>query len=67
MKTKKIKFIFNLIKSVCAAFFGVQSNKNRIQDFNDGHHFTYYIATGIIIAAILVATLIAIVNYILNG
>lgn len=52
--------IVNTIKSVAAAFFGVQSNKNRERDFSQGK-LSHFIIVGIIGVFIFIAVLIAIV------
>ena len=55
---------FATIKSVAAAFFGVQSNKNREQDFTEGK-LSHFIVAGIIGVIIFIAILIAIVNLVI--
>jgi len=52
--------INNTIKSVAAAFFGVQSNKNRERDFSEGK-LTHFIIVGIIGVILFIAVLVAIV------
>ena len=44
---------FSLIQSVCAAFFGVQSEANRKRDFESGQ-FWHFVVAGIIFVLILV-------------
>jgi hypothetical protein len=53
-------------KSVGAAFFGVQSDKNRERDFTEGK-FSHFIIAGVIAVVIFIASLIAIVSLILPG
>lgn len=65
MKTKKIKLLLLVAFSVCAAFFGVQSQKNRLKDFNSNIHPIWYIAVGITIAFTLVIAIMLIVENIL--
>jgi len=48
------------IKSVAAAFFGVQSNKNRERDFSQGK-LSHFIVVGVLGVFIFIAVLIAIV------
>lgn len=48
-------------KSVAAAFFGVQSNKNRKKDFSQGK-LCHFIIVGIISVVIFITVLIFIVN-----
>lgn len=59
--TSSIKETF---KSVAAAFFGVQSNKNREKDFSQGK-LSHFIIVGIISVALFIATLIFIVSLVL--
>jgi len=51
-------------KSVGAAFIGVQSNKNRERDFNQGK-LSHYIIAGVIGVALFIGVLIAAVSFIL--
>ena len=52
------------MKSVCAAFFGVQSEENRKQDFEESEQpFTYVIAA-IILAALLISCLFIVILWI---
>jgi hypothetical protein len=52
------------LKSVGAAFVGVQSDKNRERDFTEGK-FSHFIIAGVIAVVIFIASLIAIVSLIL--
>ncbi|MGB0494914.1 MAG: DUF2970 domain-containing protein [Kangiellaceae bacterium] len=54
-----------VIGSVLAAMFGVQSDKNRERDFNSGN-MSHFIFVGIVFVIIFIFTLIAIVNTILE-
>lgn len=56
----KYSSLNNTVKSVAAAFFGVQSNKNRERDFSQGK-LSHFIIVGIIGVIIFIAVLIAIV------
>lgn len=56
--------IKNTIKSVAAAFFGVQSNKNRERDFSQGK-LSHFIIVGVIGVIIFIAVLIAIVTMVI--
>jgi hypothetical protein len=60
-KTPSVKTTF---KSVAAAFFGVQSNKNRENDFSQGK-ISHFIIVGIISVAIFIAALLVIVNLVI--
>jgi hypothetical protein len=51
-------------KSVGAAFFGVQSKKNRERDFNEGK-LSHFIIAGIIGVALFIGILIAVVSLVL--
>ncbi|WP_068547228.1 DUF2970 domain-containing protein [Thalassotalea crassostreae] len=54
----------NTIASVAAAFFGVQSDKNRERDFSQGK-FSHFVIVGAIAVVLFVLALIAIVNMVL--
>jgi hypothetical protein len=51
-------------KSVAAAFFGVQSNKNREKDFTHGK-LSHFIIAGIIGVFIFIAVLVVVVNLVI--
>lgn len=51
-------------KSVGAAFFGVQSDKNRQRDFTQGKP-SHFIIAGVIAVVLFIATLVAIVSLVL--
>lgn len=64
---KKEGFSMNFIttlKSVAAAFLGVQSDKNRNRDFNQGK-VSHFIIAGIIGVVVFIALLIVVVNLVL--
>ena len=44
---------FSLIQSVCAAFFGVQSDANRRRDFESGK-FWHFVVAGLVFVLIFV-------------
>lgn len=52
---------FNVLQSVLAAMFGVQSDKNRQQDFEKGSAGEY-IFIGIIMVVVFILTIMWIVN-----
>jgi len=58
--------INNTIKSVAAAFFGVQSNKNRERDFSEGK-LSHFIIVGVIGVLLFIAVLIAIVMIVMSS
>ncbi|NQY88539.1 MAG: DUF2970 domain-containing protein [Colwellia sp.] len=62
--TYKNSSLINTIKSVAAAFFGVQSNKNRARDFNQGK-FSHFIIVGILGVIVFIGVLIAIVTLVI--
>jgi hypothetical protein len=62
-KTPSMKDTF---KSVAAAFFGVQSNKNREKDFSQGK-VSHFIIVGVISVIIFIAILLAIVNLVISA
>jgi hypothetical protein len=63
MRNKNSSFI-NTVKSVAAAFFGVQSNKNRERDFSEGK-LSHFIIVGVIGVVIFIAVLIAVVTLVI--
>ncbi|MBV1882580.1 MAG: DUF2970 domain-containing protein [Pseudomonadales bacterium] len=63
--SKKRSSIFQAILSVFAAGVGIQSNKNREQDFNEGN-FKTTIFAGLIGVVIFISVLVAIVTLVLD-
>ena len=61
MRSSSFKETF---KSVGAAFFGVQSNKNRQRDFTQGK-LSHFIIAGLIAVVIFITALITIVSLVL--
>lgn len=59
--SKKIGF-WSVLWSVAAAFFGVQSSKNRERDFKDGRPI-HFIFVGILLTAVFIAVVWATVNW----
>ena len=64
LKPNKMSSIKNTFKSVAAAFFGVQSNKNREQDFTHGK-LSHFIIVGIIAVLAFIASLVVIVSLVI--
>lgn len=62
---KKEPSLWEVAKSVQAAFLGVQSNKNYERDFQHGKP-SQYIIIGLIGVAIFIAVVIAVVKIVLN-
>lgn len=58
--------ILQIIKSIVAAFIGVQSDKNRQIDFEQGSWPTYVIA-GLIFTVLFVFVVIFVVSKVLGG
>ena len=58
--------LLQIMKSTLAAAFGVQSDKNRQQDFSASNAVPYIIA-GALFTVVFVAVLMAIVYLVLNG
>lgn len=56
----------NTFKSVCAAFLGVQSDKNRERDFSEGK-LSHFIIAGLIAIIIFITVLIITVNLVLSN
>ncbi len=57
--------LLQVFASVMAAFFGVQSSKNKERDFKNGN-FKVFIAVGFIMTALFLATVIGIVNWVIS-
>ena len=57
--------VFRIVKSVLAAFIGVQSNKNRQTDFEQGS-LKYFIIAGILFTVLFVAAVIFVVSMVLS-
>lgn len=58
--------LFDVVKSVLAAAFGVQSEENRERDFKHGKA-SHFIAVGIAFTVIFVLVLIAIVSNVVEN
>ncbi|MCW8955729.1 MAG: DUF2970 domain-containing protein [Gammaproteobacteria bacterium] len=56
--------IFTLLQSILAAAIGVQSEKNRLRDFNYGKPI-YFIVAGLIFVVVFIVVLITIVQMVL--
>ena len=57
--------LFQVVGSVLASFFGVQSSKNRARDFNRGKAHVF-IAVGIVMTIVWYGSIYLLVNLILN-
>ena len=57
--------ILQVFGSVMAAFFGVQSSKNKERDFKHGS-FKVFLAVGLIVTFLFLATVISIVNWVIG-
>ena len=64
-KTKK-PGIGSLIKSILAAAIGVQSNKNRERDFQEGSPLAFIIG-GFVFALLFIATVATVVGLVLSN
>ena len=54
-----------IVASVLAAAFGVQSSKNRERDFTQGNHKTFIVA-GIVFTLLFIATVMFVVQLVLK-
>ncbi|MEE2731949.1 MAG: DUF2970 domain-containing protein [Pseudomonadota bacterium] len=63
---KKGRGMLGLLQSTVAAIFGIQSDKNREQDFKQGDA-SQFVAMGIIAVIALVITMIVVVNNVLDA
>ncbi|PHR66224.1 DUF2970 domain-containing protein [Pseudidiomarina marina] len=55
--------VLDIIISVLAALFGVQSDKNRQRDFNHGNP-VIYVAVGAVFVILFVLTLVLVVSWV---
>jgi uncharacterized membrane protein len=53
--------IFQVLKSVLAAFIGIQSKENRELDFSQGK-VSHYIIVGLIVTVLFIATIVFVVS-----
>lgn len=60
----KAPTFFQVMGSVLAAFFGVQSSKNKERDFKHGNH-KVFIAVGIVMTLLFLFTVITVVQIVL--
>ena len=60
--------MFNIIKSIISAFFGIQNNRKFSQDdaFVEKHGIKHFLIIGFVVAILLLLTLAILVNFILN-
>lgn len=58
--------LLEMLQSVLAAAFGVQSNKNRSRDFSRGKP-SHFILLGLLFTGLFVLVLIAVVHLVLSG
>lgn len=66
MSSNKDKIsLFQLITSVSAAMFGVQSDKNRERDFAKGNIW-HFIIIGVVLALVFIGVLITVVKIVLS-
>jgi len=57
---------WQIVFSTLAAFFGVQSNKNRERDFKHGNIYAY-IVSGLIFTALFIFTVVMVVKMVLES
>lgn len=60
----KAPSLWDTVKSVAAAFFGVQNHANRVRDFTYGKPL-HFIVVGVVMTAVFVLTLIVAVKLVL--
>jgi hypothetical protein len=63
-KSKQKPVLIAVIKSILAAGIGVQSDKNRTRDFEQGNPLTFIIG-GIVFTLLFIATLATVVGFVL--
>ena len=64
MSDEKKNSMKDTIKSVGAAFIGVQSDKNRTKDFNNGK-LSHFILAGVLAVILFIGVLITVVSIVL--
>ncbi|MBQ0711582.1 MAG: DUF2970 domain-containing protein [Porticoccus sp.] len=57
---------WQIVFSTLAAFFGIQSNKNRERDFKYGNIYVY-IVSGLIFTIIFIFTVVSVVKLVLHN
>jgi hypothetical protein len=65
-KSKQKPSLITVIKSILAAGIGVQSDKNRTRDFEQGNPLTFIIG-GIVFTLLFIATLATVVGFVLSN
>jgi hypothetical protein len=58
--------LISVVKSILAAGIGVQSDKNRTRDFEQGNPLSFIIG-GIVFTLVFIATIAAIVGFVLSN
>jgi hypothetical protein len=58
--------LLSVVKSILAAGIGVQSDKNRTQDFEQGNPLTFIIG-GVVFALLFIATVATVVGFVLSN
>lgn len=56
----------SVVRSVLAAAFGVQSNRNKERDFSQGD-YRHFIVAGVVFTILFVLTLVIVVQLVLGG
>jgi hypothetical protein len=56
----------SVVRSVLAAAFGVQSNRNKERDFSQGN-YRHFIVAGLVFTILFVLTLVVVVQLVLGG
>lgn len=56
---------FSAMRSVLAAFFGVQSEKQRVEDFSKGRPI-HFIVSGLLLAGVFVVVVMLLVKWVLS-
>ena len=65
MDTKNKPSLFQVVGSVVAAAFGVQSSANRERDFAGGGSATPYIIAGVVFTVVFIMAIIGVVRLVL--
>ena len=65
-ESKQKPNLISVVKSILAAGIGVQSDKNRTRDFEQGNPLTFIIG-GIVFTLLFIATLAMVVGFVLSN
>jgi len=65
-ESKQKPSLISVVKSILAAGIGVQSDKNRTRDFEQGNPLTFIVG-GIVFTLLFIATVATVVGFVLSN